>query len=109
MNRRPRCNHSPAVKPKVALAAVKGERTIAQLAEHFDVPSPVRVARPAGCRGVQDRPPACKGAHATDGIEAHYRRPRTTKPEPGHKIYPLLRGMQISRPNQIWAVHPHGA
>src|SRR3981189_3258002 len=29
------------------------------------------------------------------GIEALYRRPRTTKPEPGHKIYPyLLRGMQ---------------
>src|SRR5213082_3356138 len=38
------------------------------------------------------------------GIEALYRRPRTTKPEPGHKIYPyLLRGMAISRPNQVWA------
>jgi len=32
------------------------------------------------------------------GIEALYRRPRTTKPEPGHKIYPyLLRGMAITR------------
>ena len=32
------------------------------------------------------------------GIEALYRRPRTTKPEPGHKIYPyLLRGMEIVR------------
>src|SRR5450631_1962086 len=39
------------------------------------------------------------------GIEALYRRPRTTKPEPGHKIYPyLLRGMQIERPNQVWAM-----
>jgi putative transposase len=39
------------------------------------------------------------------GIEALYRRPRTTKPEPGHKIYPyLLRGMQITRPNQVWAM-----
>jgi len=37
MNRRPRRNHSPAFKAKVALAAVKGDRTIAQLAEHFDV------------------------------------------------------------------------
>ena len=38
------------------------------------------------------------------GIEALYRRPRTTKPEPGHKIYPyLLRGMEVSRPNQVWA------
>jgi putative transposase len=38
------------------------------------------------------------------GIEALYRRPRTTKPEPGHKIYPyLLRGREITRPNQVWA------
>ena len=37
------------------------------------------------------------------GIEALYRRPRTTKPEPGHKIYPyLLRGLEIIRPNQVW-------
>src|SRR5258708_28599735 len=36
------------------------------------------------------------------GIEALYRRPRTTKPEPGHKIYPyLLRGMAITRPTQV--------
>jgi putative transposase len=39
------------------------------------------------------------------GIEALYRRPRTTKPEPGHKIYPyLLRGMEITHPNQVWAM-----
>jgi len=35
--RRPRRNHSAAFKAKVALAAVKGDRTVAQLAEHFDV------------------------------------------------------------------------
>lgn len=39
------------------------------------------------------------------GIEALYRRPRTTKPEPGHKIYPyLLGGLAITRPNQVWAM-----
>ena len=39
------------------------------------------------------------------GIEALYRRPRTTKPEPGHKIYPyLLRGIEVMRPNQVWAM-----
>ena len=39
------------------------------------------------------------------GIEALYRRPRTTKPEPGHKIYPyLLRGIEIARANQVWAM-----
>jgi putative transposase len=38
------------------------------------------------------------------GIEAIYRRPNTSKPAPGHKIYPyLLRGMKVERPNQVWA------
>ena len=37
-------------------------------------------------------------------IEAIYRRPITSKPEPGHKIYPyLLRKLPIVRPNQVWA------
>ena len=39
------------------------------------------------------------------GMEALYRRPRTTKPEPGHKIHPyLLRGMTITQPNHVWAM-----
>src|SRR5271168_3707917 len=39
------------------------------------------------------------------GIEALYRRPNTSKPAPGHKIYPyLLRGLTIGRPNQVWAM-----
>ena len=38
------------------------------------------------------------------GIEALYRRPNTSKPAPGHKVYPyLLRGLVIDRPNQVWA------
>ena len=38
------------------------------------------------------------------GIEAAYRKPNTSKPAPGHKIYPyLLRGLAIDRPNQVWA------
>jgi putative transposase len=37
-------------------------------------------------------------------IEAVYRRPNTSKPTPGHKIYPyLLRKLPIVRPNQVWA------
>ena len=39
------------------------------------------------------------------GIEALYRKPNTSKPAPGHKIYPyLLRGMTVDRPNQVWAM-----
>ena len=37
MRKRPRRNHTPAFKAKVALAAIRGEMTLAQLAEHFDV------------------------------------------------------------------------
>ncbi len=39
------------------------------------------------------------------GIEAIYRKPSTSKPAPGHKIYPyLLRGVSVDRPNQVWAM-----
>jgi putative transposase len=39
------------------------------------------------------------------GIEAIYRRPRTSTPHPGHKVFPyLLRNRQITAPNQVWAM-----
>ena len=44
MTRRSRRNHSPAFKAKVALAAIKGEKTLAELAQQFDV-HPKRRAR----------------------------------------------------------------
>jgi putative transposase len=37
------------------------------------------------------------------GISAIYQKPNTSKPEPGHKIYPyLLRNLPVTRPNQVW-------
>jgi putative transposase len=40
----------------------------------------------------------------TMGLQAIYRRPRTSLPASGHKVYPyLLGGMEITRPNQVWA------
>lgn len=39
------------------------------------------------------------------GIEALYRKPRTTKKHPEHRVYPyLLRGLSIDRPNQVFAM-----
>ena len=39
------------------------------------------------------------------GVEALYRKPKTTKRHPEHKIYPyLLRGLPITRANQVWAM-----
>lgn len=38
------------------------------------------------------------------GIEALYRKPKTSKPNPAHKVYPyLLNGLDITRANQVWA------
>ncbi len=38
-------------------------------------------------------------------IEAIYRRPNTSKPAAGHRIYPyLLRGLAVERPNEVWAM-----
>ena len=38
------------------------------------------------------------------GVAAIYRRPNTSKPAPGHRIYPyLLRKLAVTRPNQVWA------
>ena len=37
MSRRARRNHTPAFKAKVALAAIRGQNTVAELAQHFDV------------------------------------------------------------------------
>ena len=37
------------------------------------------------------------------GLEAIYRRPRTSDAQPGHRVYPyLLRGLTIDRPDQVW-------
>ncbi|MBL9058416.1 MAG: IS3 family transposase [Mangrovicoccus sp.] len=222
MTRRPRRNHSPAFKAKVALAAIRGEKTLAELAEQFDVhPNQITQWRSQlleGASGVfgavapVDAAPAVdvKSLHAKIGeltlengffvrrarqggsvaerktmidrdhglsisrqaktlgisrgsvyyaprptpeadlalmrridelhleypfagsrmlkdllraeghtvgrlhvstlmkkmaIEALYRRPNTSKPAPGHKVYPyLLRNLVISRPNQVWAM-----
>jgi len=39
------------------------------------------------------------------GIEALYRKPRTTKPHPGHQVFPyLLRSLPVTRANQVWAM-----
>ena len=52
MSRRPRRNHAPVFKAKVALAAIKGDRTIAQLAEQFDV-HPNQITTKRSSKAVQ--------------------------------------------------------
>ncbi|MET4898510.1 IS3 family transposase [Sphingomonadaceae bacterium jetA1] len=219
MSKRPRRNHSPAFKAKVALAAVKGEKTLAELAQQYDVhpnlinqwrarllegaadvfggePAPAGPvvdvtalhakigeltlandfwASALGKAGLAHRKAMIDRRHALPlagqarqlgisrgsiyylaravpdadlaimrridelhllypfagsrmlrdllwqegisvgrlhvatlmkrmGLEALYRRPKTSKPAPGHKIYPyLLRKLAVTRPNHVWA------
>ena len=51
------------------------------------------------------QPQAGPPADSADRPGGHgYRRPNTSKPNPGHKVYPyLLRGLEINRVNQVWA------
>ena len=221
MTKRPRRNHSPAFKAKVALAAIKGEKPLAELAEQFDVhPNQITTWRSqllegaAGVFGAETKPdsspPVIDDAARQDrgvdagtrffvrsaresrtfaerkamidrnddlpvsrqakvlgisrgsvyylprpvsaddlalmrridelhldypfagsrmlqtflvregydvgrlhvatlmkrmGIEAIYRRPNTSKPAPGHTIFPyLLRKLAVTRPNQVWGM-----
>ena len=65
MTRRPRRNHSSAFKAKVALAALKGERTMSELGQHFDLhPNQIKQWKDQLLEGVQgvfdDGPKAAK-------------------------------------------------
>ena len=75
------------------------DRMIVNLVEHGR--SPDEKIRPSYAIGRQHVATLMKRI----GIEAIYRRPNTSKPAPGHKIYPyLLRKLEVSRPNQVWAM-----
>jgi transposase-like protein len=73
MTRRARRNHTPAFKAKVALAAIKGEMTLAQLAEQFDVPPNQITAWKAllqrGCRCFRGRQRRRRNSTAHDRRE----------------------------------------
>ena len=75
MTRRPRRNHSPAFKAKVALAAIKGEKTLAELAQQFDVhPNQItqwRTQLLEGASGVFGATAATEAAPAVDVKTLH--------------------------------------
>src|ERR1039457_3254091 len=56
-------------------------------------------------RGIQVGRKHVRSLMQRVAIEALYRKPNTSKPAPGYRIYPyLLRGVSITRPNQVWVM-----
>ena len=95
MTRRPRRNHSPAFKAKVALAALKGDKTMSELATQFDVhPNQIKQWKDQLLDGVtdvfDDKPKASKepeidvkSLHAKIGqltLENDFWKERSTRP-----------------------------
>ena len=75
MARRPRRNHSPAFKAKVAVAAIKGEKTLIELAQEFDVhPNQIKQWRDQlleGATGVFGEAPKAEPEPAIDVKTLH--------------------------------------
>jgi transposase len=83
MSRRPRRNHTPAFKSKVALAAVKGDRTLAQLAEQFDVhPNQITSWKAQLESGAADVFGPGGGSAAQPAIDVKSLRRHHSKPDP---------------------------
>ena len=75
MTRRPRRNHSPAFKAKVAVAAIKGEKTMIELSQEFDVhPNQIKQWRDQlleGATGVFGEAPSSDPEPAIDVKTLH--------------------------------------
>ena len=129
--RRPRRNHRPQFKARVALAAVKGEKTLAELSSQFDVhPNQItqwksqlleqaasvfnggrsrtgsrmrkKLLRAEGFKVGRRH---VRTLMRTMGVEALYRKKNTSRRHPGHEVFPyLLRGRTITEANQVWAL-----
>jgi transposase-like protein len=100
MARRARRTHSPAFKAKVALAALKGEKTLADLAQQYDIhPNQITAwkARLAdGAAGLFGG--GSSGAEAPPRSPARYR-PRSQPPNPRHRPVWQARGQPIRTMN----------
>ncbi len=70
MARRPRRNHSPAFKAKVVLAAIRGEKTLSELAQEFDVyPNQIKQWKDQALEAMPDVFGAVQQAQAVPAVD----------------------------------------
>jgi len=74
MTKRTRGKHAPAFEAKVALAAFKGEKTLAELARRFDVPKPDHAVERPASRGSGARFRLSRGGRRLGGADQGLRR-----------------------------------
>lgn len=105
MKRRPRRNHSPTFKARVALEALRGDKTVAELAQQNDVhPNHRPIREQLVHEGYEVGRLHVRTLMRLMGLEALYRKPRTTIPARAGLIYPyLLSGLEFERPNHVWS------
>lgn len=94
MSKRPRRNHSPAFKARVALGAVRGEKTLAELAQQFDVhTNQITQWRSQLLEGA----PACPAAHCPSLSRKLLSRCGETPKVPNRRCVPRARSVQITQ------------
>ena len=107
MTRRKRRNHSSAFKAKVALSAVKGERTVAELAEQFDVhPNQIQDWKKRLVEGAEDvfGGNAVEAQHNEKEVEKLHRRNHAPKPRLDPEVHPLTGAPMKRQPPEFDAV-----
>ena len=123
MSKTKRKRYTAEFKAQIALEAIKGEQTVAELARSLsharrknmvepDQPEGLSIARQCQLLSINrssyyyqpnGEPALNIELMRLMGLAAIYQKPNTSKPQPQHKVYPyLLRNLNIDRPNQIW-------
>ena len=86
--------------PRPAPEPISRQRHLDRL--HLEFPSPLADVAACWSPRAQDRPPSREDVDAADGIEALYRRPRTTSPNPVTNLPISAARLSITQPNQVW-------
>ena len=98
-----RRSYAPSLKAKVAVEAIKAQRSTAEIAKIYSVhPNLIGLWKRQALAGLPEV--FTNGRDRQAGLETLYPKRNLSRPAPGHEIYPyLLRGVPIERVHQVWS------